>query len=143
MRALLDFLGLAWDEAVLDHQATAAKRGPIARRATPRSPSRSTSGRAGRWERYRAQMAPVLPILAPWAEKMGYELRGRGSARRRQLQRAVAFVDLDRLAVQDLAAQDRVGERVLEIFLDRPLQRAARRRPDRSRPGRARRGRRR
>ena len=28
---------------------------------------------AGRWERYRDQLAPVLPILAPWAETMGYE----------------------------------------------------------------------
>ena len=63
------------------------------------------------------QMAPVLPILAPWAERMGY------ASRVSQLQRAVAFVDLDRLAVRDLAAQDRVGERVLEIFLDRALQR--------------------
>ena len=27
---------------------------------------------AGRWERYREQLAPVLPILAPWAERMGY-----------------------------------------------------------------------
>ena len=28
---------------------------------------------SGRWQRYREQMAPVLPILMPWAEKMGYE----------------------------------------------------------------------
>ena len=28
----------------------------------------------GRWERYRAELAPVLPILAPWADKLGYTL---------------------------------------------------------------------
>ena len=28
----------------------------------------------GRWQRYADQLAPVLPILAPWAEKMGYDL---------------------------------------------------------------------
>jgi hypothetical protein len=24
------------------------------------------------WRRYRAQLAPVLPILAPWVETFGY-----------------------------------------------------------------------
>src|SRR3546814_2957860 len=38
-------------------------------------------------------------------------------------QRAVALVDLDRLTVLDLALQDQVGERVLQIFLYRALQR--------------------
>lgn len=27
---------------------------------------------AGRWRRFRAQLAPVLPLLSPWAEKFGY-----------------------------------------------------------------------
>src|SRR3546814_15413228 len=38
-------------------------------------------------------------------------------------QRAVALVDLDRLTVLDLALQDQVGARVLQIFLYRALQR--------------------
>ena len=29
---------------------------------------------AGRWERYRDEMAAVLPILAPWAKRMGYPM---------------------------------------------------------------------
>src|SRR3546814_8003329 len=37
--------------------------------------------------------------------------------------RAVAPVDLDRLTVLDLALQDQVGERGLQIFLYRALQR--------------------
>lgn len=72
MRGLLAFLGIAWDPAVLDNQASAAARGHV------RTASYSQVGEpiykrsAGRWDRYRAQMAPVLPILAPWIERMGY-----------------------------------------------------------------------
>ncbi|MEA3065218.1 MAG: hypothetical protein QOJ27_1664 [Sphingomonadales bacterium] len=71
-RTLLDFLGLTWDPAVLDHRRTAEARGTIS------TPSYSQVIRplyreaSGRWERYRAQMAPVLPILAPWALRLGY-----------------------------------------------------------------------
>jgi Flp pilus assembly protein TadD len=71
-RTLLDFLGLTWHPAVLDHQRTAAGRGTIL------TPSYSQVIRplyreaSGRWQRYRAQMAPVLPLLAPWALRLGY-----------------------------------------------------------------------
>ncbi len=71
-RAVLDFLGLPWDPAVLDHRRTARARGTIS------TPSYSQVTRpiyreaSGRWERYREQMAPVLPILAPWARRLGY-----------------------------------------------------------------------
>lgn len=71
-RTLLDFLGLGWDPAVLDHRRTAEARGTIS------TPSYSQVIRplyreaSGRWERYREQMAPVLPLLAPWAQRLGY-----------------------------------------------------------------------
>ena len=58
---------------MLDHQKTALDRGYI---RTP-SYAQVTEGiyvRAkGRWEKYREQMKPVLPILAPWVERFGYE----------------------------------------------------------------------
>lgn len=72
MRALLAFLGRDWDPVVLDNQASAASRGHV------RTASYSQVGEpiykraAGRWERYREQLAPVLPILVPWVERMGY-----------------------------------------------------------------------
>ena len=74
MRGLLDFLGLPWDPKVLDNQGSAARRAHI------RTPSYSQvtqpiyNRSAGRWQRYRKFMEPVLPILAPWAERMGYEI---------------------------------------------------------------------
>ena len=27
----------------------------------------------GRWRRYREQLAPILPILAPWVERFGFQ----------------------------------------------------------------------
>jgi hypothetical protein len=27
----------------------------------------------GRWERYAEQLAPVMPLLAPWIARMGYD----------------------------------------------------------------------
>jgi hypothetical protein len=74
MRALLAFLGLEWDERVLDNQGTAIRRGPIATPSYAQVAQPIYDRASGRWQRYRAQLAPVLPILAPWAEKMGYEI---------------------------------------------------------------------
>ena len=72
LRPLLDFLGLDWDERLLNYQRTAQERGYI---RTP-SYSQVTEGlyrrSSGRWEHYREQMAPVLDVLAPWAIRFGY-----------------------------------------------------------------------
>jgi tetratricopeptide (TPR) repeat protein len=72
MRALLAFLGLEWDERVLDNQRTAILRGPIATPSYAQVAQPIYRRASGRWQRYRAEMAPVLPILTPWADKMGY-----------------------------------------------------------------------
>jgi len=76
MRSLLQFLGLPWDEGVLDNQASAASRGHVRTASYAQVTEPIYQRSAGRWERYRAQLAPVLPILAPWAERMGYDIRG-------------------------------------------------------------------
>lgn len=72
LRPLVEFLGLPWEDSVLRHEETAMSRGYI---RTP-SYAQVTEGiyrrASGRWERYRAQMAPVLDILAPWAIRFGY-----------------------------------------------------------------------
>jgi tetratricopeptide (TPR) repeat protein len=75
MRALLDFLGLPWDDNVLDNQAAAAGRGHVRTASYSQVSEPIYKRAAGRWERYREQMAPVLPILAPWAERLGYDMK--------------------------------------------------------------------
>lgn len=72
MRPLLNFLGLPWRDAVLDNQASAAKR------TTVRTASYAQIGEplyqraVGRWERYAAHLAPVMPTLQPWISRLGY-----------------------------------------------------------------------
>lgn len=73
MRPLLAFLGLEWRDEVLDNQASAARRGTV-RTASYAQIGQPLYQRAvGRWERYRAHLEPVLPILDPWIERLGYK----------------------------------------------------------------------
>ena len=73
MRPLLNFLGLEWRPEVLDNQASAARRGTV-RTASYAQIGQPLYQRAvGRWERYRAQLEPVQPILEPWIDQMGYQ----------------------------------------------------------------------
>lgn len=74
LRRLFDFLGLDWHDAVLDHQETALKRGRIKTASYSQVVEPIYTRAAGRWEKYRKHLEPVLPVLAPWAEKFGYEI---------------------------------------------------------------------
>lgn len=70
-RDLAAFLDLAFEPAMLEFSATARRRDiatPSARQVVQPLYSRSV----GRWRGYAANLAPVLPILTPWAERFGY-----------------------------------------------------------------------
>ena len=69
-RALAQFVGAEWTDAVRRFERTAAAR-------EISTPSASQVRRAlydgsGQWRAYRAQLEPVLPVIAPWIEKFGY-----------------------------------------------------------------------
>lgn len=73
MRPLLSFLGLEWRDAVLDNQKQAASRGAV-RTASYAQIGQPLYQRAvGRWQRYAKQLEPVLPVLQPWIDRLGYE----------------------------------------------------------------------
>ena len=73
MRPLLAFLELPWRDEVLDNQSSAARRGAV-RTASYAQIGQPLYQRAvGRWHKYREQLEPVLPILQPWIERLGYE----------------------------------------------------------------------
>ncbi len=74
MRAALGFAGLPWEPALLDHRRAARERGYVASASYAQVTEPIYRRSAGRWTRYRAQMEKVLPLLAPWAEKWGYEI---------------------------------------------------------------------
>jgi tetratricopeptide (TPR) repeat protein len=74
LRGLFDFLELDWHDAVLDHQTTALNRGRIKTASYAQVVEPIYTRSAGRWQRYRKHLEPILPVLAPWAEKFGYEV---------------------------------------------------------------------
>ncbi len=70
-RGLCDFLGTPFETAMLNYRETALKRDiatPSARQVIEPLYNRSI----GRWRRYEEELKPVLPVLAPWAERYGY-----------------------------------------------------------------------
>ncbi|HEX2764506.1 MAG TPA: sulfotransferase [Allosphingosinicella sp.] len=73
LRPLLAFLGLPWEDRLLDHRRTARERGTISTPSYAQVVEPIYADASGRWLRYRRQMAPVLPLLLPWAERLGYE----------------------------------------------------------------------
>ena len=73
LRPLAAFLGLEWNGALLDHRRSARERAYIATPSYAQVAEPLYTRARGRWERYRAQLEPVLPILAPWCALMGYD----------------------------------------------------------------------
>lgn len=71
VRAVCEFIGIAWDDSMRNFSESAKAR-------EIRSPSvlqvRRKLYREGmdQWRKYERQIASILPILAPWAEKFGY-----------------------------------------------------------------------
>jgi hypothetical protein len=72
LRPLIDFLGLEWRDELLDHRATAMARGGIGTPSYNQVTEPLTRAPSGRWKRYAKQLEPVLPILLPWAKRLGY-----------------------------------------------------------------------
>ena len=70
-RALCAFIGAEW-RADLDQFAGRAQRGGVAS-ASAAQISRGLFGDGvGQWRRYADQLAPALPLLAPWVQRFGY-----------------------------------------------------------------------
>jgi tetratricopeptide (TPR) repeat protein len=72
LRPLLAFLGLDWDDRLLDHRRTAKARGTIETPTYDQVTEPITTKASGRWKRYRKQLGPALPVLLPWAKRLGY-----------------------------------------------------------------------
>ena len=70
---LVDWLELDWNEKLLNHTETARDRGRVRTASYSQIGEQLYSRARYRWRRYASQLAPVIPTLRPWAEKMGYE----------------------------------------------------------------------
>ena len=71
MRQVCDFIGVEWNDQMRDFAQ-------LSRARTIKTPSSVQVLRglyregAGQWRRYEEQLAPALPILAPWIARYGY-----------------------------------------------------------------------
>jgi tetratricopeptide (TPR) repeat protein len=70
VRAMAEFVGMAWTEDFRRFDKTAKSRGVRTASATQVRQGLYDGG--GRWRRYEAQLAPVLPILQPWVDRFGF-----------------------------------------------------------------------
>lgn len=73
LRSLVAFLGLNWNDGLLDHQRVAKERGHIRTPSYSQVTEEIYTRSSGRWQKYREHLDPVLPVLAPWVEKFGYD----------------------------------------------------------------------
>lgn len=72
LRPLIDFLGLEWRPELLDHRATAKSRGAIITPSYDQVIQPLSKASSGRWRRYEQDLGPALPLLLPWADRLGY-----------------------------------------------------------------------
>lgn len=72
LQPLVAWLGLDWNDRLLAHEETARERGRVKTASYAQIGEKLYTRASGRWRRYADQLAPVMPILAPWAERMGY-----------------------------------------------------------------------
>ncbi|MBS0412710.1 MAG: sulfotransferase, partial [Proteobacteria bacterium] len=71
VRRICEFMGLAWNDSMLDFAATAERR-PI-RTPSARQVRRGLySEGVGQWRPFAAELAPVAPLLDPWVRAFGY-----------------------------------------------------------------------
>lgn len=71
---LLEFLQVPWNDAVLEYDKTAQKKALINTPSYHQVTQKIYTRASGRWLKYREQMAPVLDILKPHAERYGYAM---------------------------------------------------------------------
>jgi Tfp pilus assembly protein PilF len=71
IRALADFIGIEWTDAFHSFNRTAQRRGVQTASAT--QVRRGLYDGRGQWRRYADALDPVMPILAPWVERFGFD----------------------------------------------------------------------
>ena len=71
MRAVCGFIGLDWTPAMADFSGRARKGSVAAITSAQVSRSLYREG-MGQWRRYADELAPIMDVLSPWVERLGY-----------------------------------------------------------------------
>ena len=74
VRSISDFLQLPWDDRMLAPAANARAKKYISTPSYSQVVQPVNKKAVGRWQRYRTHFEPVLPVLAPYLERWGYEV---------------------------------------------------------------------
>lgn len=69
---LLDFLGLDWNDNVLNYQKVALSRGEIKTPSYNQVVQSLYTQAIDRWKNYKDQSKEIAPLLEPWVKKFGY-----------------------------------------------------------------------
>lgn len=72
VRGVLDFIGVEWEESVTGYAEHARKR-DISTPSYAAVTEAINRKAVARWRNYREQLAPVLPVLAPFVREFGYD----------------------------------------------------------------------
>jgi len=73
LQPLVEWLGVEWSDRLLAHTETARSRGRVRTASYSQIGEKLYTRASGRWRRYAAELAPVMPVLAPWIARMGYD----------------------------------------------------------------------
>ncbi|MEZ5680315.1 MAG: sulfotransferase [Erythrobacter sp.] len=73
LEPLVAWLGLDWNDGLLDHTSTARTRGLVKTASYSQIGEELYTRASYRWRRYSDHLKAVTPMLRPWAERMGYE----------------------------------------------------------------------
>ena len=72
MQAVVKFLGIEWNDAVLEYRELASRK--VIHTPSYQQVVRPLySDSINRWQRYRGEMEPQLSVLGQWAVRFGYE----------------------------------------------------------------------
>jgi tetratricopeptide (TPR) repeat protein len=70
---LVDFLGVPWDDRLLEHAGHALSRGRIHTPSYAQVVQPVYTSAVARWKRYERHFGPALEVLAPWIHHWGYD----------------------------------------------------------------------
>jgi Flp pilus assembly protein TadD len=80
-REILEFLALPWHDSVLRPQDTARDKKFISTPSYSQVVQPVSAKAVGRWHSYEKELSKVLPIIAPYLERWGYEGLGSSNSR--------------------------------------------------------------
>jgi hypothetical protein len=74
LKPVVEALELEWRPDMIEHQRAAQSRGIITTASYAQVTEPLYRRSVGRWQHYRKHLEPILPMLQPWIEKLGYEI---------------------------------------------------------------------